>query len=144
MEALAQLVNDSLARHGVEAASSSGRIRWSEWFHCQDSLGALFVPSKPGLLALSEELIPPGETVGAKRMLVLFHISEASDLGLTLGRLLLTGPDRQRVSSSKCFARYAVIEDGSRRQAALNSFDRWLAESSDTSRQIETPEAAFG
>ena len=93
MESLAQLVSESLARNGFQTTPDHNRVRWSRWFPCEDSLSALFVPSKPGLLALGEEIIAPGETVaGGKRMLALFQVSEAEDLGLALGRLLLAGP----------------------------------------------------
>ncbi len=128
MEGLAQLVNESLARNGFNAVPDQNRVRWSRWFPCEDSLTALFVPSKPGLLAFGEEIVPAGEA-GAKRMLALFQVSETDDLGLALGRQLITGPERARLASSKCFARYAVIEDAVQRRSALHAFERWMSDS---------------
>jgi len=142
MEGLAQLVNESLARNGFQTAPDHNRVRWSRWFPCEDSLTALFVPSKPGLLALGEEIIPPGETAvaGGKRMLALFSVCEADDLGLALGRLLIAGPERERLASSACFARYAVIEDAAQRHSALRAFERWMTESAQTASGLAMQE----
>jgi hypothetical protein len=89
----------------------------------------VLAPYKPGLFALGEEVIAPGEfAVGdGKRMLALFQISEAEDLGMALGRLFLSGsPERARFANGRCFARYVVIEDASQRRTALEAFQRWM------------------
>jgi len=130
MEDLAHLVDESLIRHGFEPSFDHRRLQWSQWFPCHDSLSVLLAPCKPGLFALGEEVIPPGElAVGeGKRMLALFQISEANDLGMALGRLLLSGsPLRQRVASGRCFARYVVVEDAAQRRTALTALQRWIA-----------------
>ena len=89
------------------------------------------VSSKPGLFALGEEIVAPA--AGGKRMLALFHISEVEDLGMALGRLFLPGsPERERLASGRCFARYAVIEDATQRHAAYTALQRWLASTSET------------
>lgn len=135
MVGLAQLVNESLARHGVEASLDPRRLQWSKWFHCDDSFSVVHAPSKPGLLALAEEVVAPGELAaeGGKRMLALFQISEADDVGMALGRLFLPGsPDRKRFANGRCFARYAVIEDAGQRQSAHTALQQWMAVSAES------------
>ena len=127
MVGLAQLVDESLARHGVEANFDPGRVQWSSWFSVNDPLGLLEVPGKAGLFALAEELAAPGQPKlgDGKRLLGLLRIAEAQDLGLALARLFLNpGPEGQRVSN-RYFARYAVIEDDRQRQSAYAAFQRW-------------------
>jgi hypothetical protein len=135
MEGLAHLVAESLVRHGFEPAFDHRRLQWSSWFRCQDSFSLVLAPCKPGLFALGEEVIAPGELgVGeGKRMLALFQISEADDLGMALGRLFLSrNPDRERLTNGRCFARYVVIEDAAQRRTALAAFKRWMASSAET------------
>jgi len=130
MEGLAHLVNESLIRHGFEPTFDHRRLQWSQWLRCDDSFSLQLTPCKPGLFAIGEEVIPPGElAVGAgKRMLALFLISEANDLGLALGRLFLSGnPARERLSSGRCFARYVVVEDPTQRRTAYTALQRWMA-----------------
>ncbi len=127
---LAQLVNESLVRHGVEASFDPGRVQWSRWFRIEDSRSVLLAPGKPGLFALAEELTALGDatTGGGKRMLALLEIAKADDLGMALGRLFLPrSPQRERLEGGKCFARYAVIEDGAQRESAHAAFQAWLS-----------------
>jgi len=134
MESLAHLVAESLVRHGFETTFDHRRLQWSQWFPCQDTFSFLLAPCKPGLFALGEEVMAPGElAVGeGKRMLALFHISEAGDLGMALGRLFLPGsPVRERLSSGRCFARYVVIEDQAQRRSAHAALQRWMTSSAD-------------
>ena len=134
MEGLAHLVAESMVRHGFEPAFDHRRLQWSKWFRCQDSFNLVLAPCKPGLFALGEEVIAPGElAVGeGKRMLALFQISEADDLGMALGRLFLSGsPERERFASGRCFARYVVIEDATQRRTALAALQRWMASSAE-------------
>ena len=136
MEGLAHLVSESLVRHGFEATFDHRRLQWSQWFRCRDSFSFLLAPCKPGLFALGEEMVAPGElAVGeGKRMLALFQISEAGDLGMALGRLFLPGgPARERLSSGRCFARYVVIEDAAQRRSAYAALQRWMAASAEAS-----------
>ena len=134
MEGLAHLVAESLVRHGFEPAFDHRRLQWSSWFRCQDGFSLVLAPCKPGLFALAEEVIAPGElAVGdGKRMLALFQISEADDLGMALGRLFLSGsPERERFASGRCFARYVVIEDPTQRQIAFTALQRWMTSSAE-------------
>jgi len=134
MESLAHLVSESLLRHGLEPTFDYRRLQWSNWFRCQDSVSLVLAPCKPGLVALGEEVIAPGElAVGeGKRMLALFQISEANDLGMALGRMFLSGnPAHERLASGHCFARYVVIEDPTQRRTALAALQRWMASSAE-------------
>src|ERR1700680_2401851 len=144
MENISQLVESSLARHGVPANFDHLRLQWSNWFRCESSFSVLLAPAKPGIFALGEEIVPPGESVElrasspvGKRMLALFQISETDDLGMALGRLFLPGnPLRERLAAERCFARYAVIEDPIQRQTASAVFQRWTQESAETASGI--------
>jgi hypothetical protein len=153
---LSQIVDESLARHGVEPTFDHLRLQWSRWFRSDSSFSVLLAPAKPGIFALAEEILPAQhEDVGArasspvrevssplptlerpasKRMLALFEIRETDDIGMALGRLFLPGgPLREKLETAKCFARYAVIEDSGERSAAYKIFARWLHESTGTS-----------
>jgi hypothetical protein len=139
MEGLAHLVAESLVRHGLEPNFDHRRLQWSSWFRCQDSFSLVLAPCKPGLFALGEEVIAPGEMgVGeGKRMLALFQISEADDLGMALGRLFLSGsPERERFATGRCFARYVVIEDAVQRRTAYADLQRWMASSAEAASGV--------
>jgi len=147
MESLAHLVAESLVRHGFEPSFDHRRLQWSNWFRCQDSFSLVLAPCKPGLFALGEEVATfcgaseprsrhPERSEGSpsegKRMLALFQISEAEDVGMALGRLFLAGnPARERFASGRCFARYVVIEDPVQRGAALAALRRWMESSAE-------------
>ncbi len=133
MEGLAQLVNDSLARNGVDPTLDHRRLEWSRWFHLDSSVSAILVPAKPGVFALGEEIIAPGENgTEGKRMLALFQISQADDLGMTLGRMFLPGNMlRERLENGGCYARYTVIEDAAQRQSALAALQKWMQSTSE-------------
>ena len=135
MENITQLVESSLARHGVPTSFDHLRLQWSNWFRCESSFSVLLAPAKPGIFALGEEVVPKGD--GSKRMLALFQISDTDDLGMALGRLFLPGnPLRERLAAERCFARYAVIEDPVQRQTASAVFQRWIQESAEAASGI--------
>ena len=62
MEGLTRLVSESLARHGFDRPLDYRRLRWSRWFRCESHHSLLFVPSKPGVFALAEEIMDFGTT----------------------------------------------------------------------------------
>jgi hypothetical protein len=139
MEGLAHLVAESMVRHGFEPSFDHRRLQWSSWFRCQDSFTLVLAPCKPGLYALGEEIIAPGEMgVGeGKRMLALFQISEADDLGMALGRLFLSrNPERERLTNGRCFARYVVIEYAAQRRTAYAALQRWMASSAEAATGV--------
>src|SRR6266850_1506223 len=60
MEALTRLVSESLARYGLDRPVDYRRLQWSRWFRCESPHSLLFVPSKPGVFALAEEVMDLG------------------------------------------------------------------------------------
>jgi hypothetical protein len=143
MEDLTRIVTDSLARHGF-AAPVDRRLEWSRWFRCESSFSLLLVPSTPGVYALAEEVIAPGEvpSTGGKRMLAVFQVSETEDLCVALSRLFAPrNPLSARLSSGHCFVRFALVADPQRRQAACESLNRWLSASEETIMMREAPPA---
>jgi len=60
MEALTRLVSESFARHGFDRPLDYRRLQWSRWFRCESPHSLLFVPSKPGVFALAEEMMDLG------------------------------------------------------------------------------------
>jgi hypothetical protein len=56
MEGLTRIVSESLARHGFDRPLDYRRLSWSRWFRCESHHSLLFVPSKPGVFALAEEI----------------------------------------------------------------------------------------
>jgi hypothetical protein len=138
MENISQLVESSLARHGVATNFDHLRLQWTSWFRCESSFSVLLAPAKPGIFALGEEIVP-SLRAASKRMLALFEVCEADDLGMVLGRLFLPGtPLRDRLTSGKCLARYAVIEDPAQRRLATEVIQRWMQESSEIATGIDT------
>jgi hypothetical protein len=134
MDGLAQLVAESLARNGVATTLDYRRLAWSQWFRCESSFSVLLVPGKPGIFALGEEVIAPGETVATegKRLLALLQIEAVQDLGMALGRMFLPGSIlRERLESGRCFVRYTVIEDAAQRQTALAALKQWMESSAE-------------
>ena len=58
MESITRLVSESLARHGFDRPLDYRRLHWSRWFRCESTHSLLVVPSKPGVFALAEEIVP--------------------------------------------------------------------------------------
>ncbi|HTS05413.1 MAG TPA: hypothetical protein VMP68_07495 [Candidatus Eisenbacteria bacterium] len=67
METLTRLVSESLARHGFDRPLDYRRLQWSRWFRCESHHSLLFVPSKPGIFALAEEIMSVGTRVPEAR-----------------------------------------------------------------------------
>jgi hypothetical protein len=64
MEGLTRLVTESLARHGFDRPLDYRRLHWSRWFRCDSPHSLLFVPSKPGVFAVAEEVLDFSGHVG--------------------------------------------------------------------------------
>jgi len=147
MVGFSQLVSESFARHGVETSLDPRRLRWSSWLRIESCLSFAGVPDKGGIFALAEELVGPGDILGAdgKRMLAVYRISETDHLGLTMGRLFLPGgPEARRLATGRCFARYAVVEDAAQRRIAYAAFQQWMGSSAETVTGISAaPDAAL-
>jgi len=104
MESITRLVSESLARHGFDRPLDYRRLHWSRWFRCESTHSLLFVPSKPGVFALAEEiahvgtdaLVRPAERssaaplggVGLQRCDLLQDMQAASAAEVTQRRML--------------------------------------------------------
>jgi hypothetical protein len=65
-------------------------------------------------------------------MLALFHVSEATDISVALGSMFhFDSPVRERLESSRCFSRYAVIEVAAERGQAVAALQKWMASSAE-------------
>ena len=132
MENLDRIVADTLAQAGFETPVYLRPIPWSRWFRCESSFSLLLVPSAPGLYALAEEIAAPGEASG-KRMLAVFEIGETEDLCVTLSRQFAPrSPISERLSTGRCFVRFAQLRDAERRRIVCNSLKHWLVASAQT------------
>jgi hypothetical protein len=138
MENLDRIVADTLAQSGFETPVFLRPVPWSRWFRCETSFSLLLVPSAPGLYALAEEIAAPGEA-SAKRMLAVFDIGETDDLCVTLSRHFAPrSPLKERLSSGRCFVRFAQLRDAERRRIVCNSLKRWLAASAQTAAGLSS------
>ena len=136
MENLDRIVADTLAQSGFETPVYLRPIPWSRWFRCESSFSLLLVPSAPGLYALAEEIAAPGEA-SAKRMLAVFEIGETEDLCVTISRHFAPrSPLSERLSTGRCFVRFAQLRDAERRHIVCNSLKRWLSASSQAATGI--------
>ena len=148
MEALTRLVSESLARHGFDRPLDYRRLKWSSWFRCESPHSLLFVPSKPGVFALAEQvgsrqtdvasdafLDPvgpssgPAGVIGAEvlRTLAVTQFFEADDMAFVLDRMLSRyNPMRARLESGRYFLRFVIIEDDSERRSVFTALNQWM------------------
>lgn len=134
MEGLTRLVDDSMARHGFDAPVDHRRLQWSRWLRCESSFSLLLAPSAAGIYTLGEEIV--SELPDGKRMLAVFRASESDDLCLALRQELLAPSLRERLSSGRCFIRFAQVSDKAYRQAACKALQQWLATSAEAASGI--------
>ncbi len=158
MEGLTRLVAESLARHGFDRPVDYRRLNWSRWFRCESPHSLLFVPSKPGVFAIAEEVAAlcgaseprsrnpelsegspafSSEPSPEKRMLAVLQFGEAEDIAFVLDRTLTRqNPLRDRMASGRCFVRFVVIEDSSQRRSICAALNQWIASSSEKATGI--------
>ena len=161
MEGLTRLVSESLARHGFDRPLDYRRLHWSRWFRCESHHSLLLVPSKPGVFALAEEIMDFGPQnvwdrvsdpvrpsaarlaladsteIPARRMLAVSRFFEDDDMAFVLDRMLAAHhPMRARLTSSRYFVRFVVIEDESQRRSVCNALNQWIANSSEKASSI--------
>jgi hypothetical protein len=123
------------AESSAQAAAERLSLNWSRWFHCETSFSLLLVPEKPGIYAVAEEVLAPGESAstGGKRLLAVVQFAETDNLARALSRLFTpASPLQERIAGGHCLLRYAVVEDEAARQAACNALQTWLAASAET------------
>ena len=139
MEGLSRIVAESLARHGFDRPLDYRRLRWSRWFRCESPHSLLFVPSKPGIFALAEEIMPPGDSgaTAGRGMLAVLQFCEDDDMAFVLDRMFSrNNPMRARLASGRCFVRFVVIEDQVQRRSISSALNQWLISSSEKSSGI--------
>jgi hypothetical protein len=139
MEGLSRLVTESLARHGFDRPVDYRRLHWSRWFRCESPHSLLFVPSKPGIFVLAEEIMAPnhGGAIGGRRMLAVLQFCEDDDMAFVLDRMFSReNPMRARLASGRVFVRFVVIEDQSQRRSICGALNQWLISSSDNASGI--------
>jgi hypothetical protein len=91
MEGLTRLVTESLARHGFDRPLDYRRLHWSRWFRCESHHSLLFVPSKPGVFAVAEEIIDFGTIT--THVATNAHVATAAS---AVPQSEASGPQRQR------------------------------------------------
>lgn len=157
METLTRLVSESLARHGFDRPLDYRRLQWSRWFRCESHHSLLFVPSKPGIFALAEEVMTLGdakadlsakgtvpeagsakpEAESPRRMLAVAQFFEAEDMAYVLDRMLARAHTmHSRLESGRYFVRYVEIQDETQRGNICNALNQWIASSSEKATGI--------
>jgi hypothetical protein len=134
MEGIARIVSESLARHGFDRPIDYRRLHWSRWFRCESHHSLLVVPSKPGVFALAEEIMPAcadvrDEAIPTKRrMLAVAQFLEADDMAFVLDRMLSRRhPMGAKLLSGRYFVRFVIIEDEAHRHSICSSLNQWIA-----------------
>ncbi|HKT88012.1 MAG TPA: hypothetical protein VJQ59_06230 [Candidatus Sulfotelmatobacter sp.] len=140
MEGLTSLVSESLARHGFDRPLDYRRLKWSRWFRCESHHSLLFVPSKPGVFAVAEEILSVGTEKPeseARRMLAVTQFFEADDMAYVLDRMLShQHPMRARLESGRYFIRFVVIEESAQRRSIASALNQWIANSAEKATGI--------
>ena len=134
MEGLTRLVSESLARHGFDRPLDYSRLHWSRWFRCESHHSLLFVPSKPGVFAVAEEImdLDKGADTAARRMLAVTQFFEDDDMAFVLDRMLSReNPMRARLTSGRYFVRFVVIEDHAQRRGICSALNQWMVSSTE-------------
>jgi hypothetical protein len=131
------MATEPTARPPAESAPNRSErltLSWSKWFRCENSFSLLLVPDSPGIYAIAEELLAPGESAstGGKRMLAVVQFAETDNLARALSRLFTpASPLQERIVGGSCLLRYAVVEDEAARQAACVALQTWLVASAE-------------
>lgn len=149
MEGLTRLVAESLARHGFDRPLDYRRLHWSRWFRCESHHSLLFVPSKPGVFALAEEIMDLDRAVTVleadnrkpeaepRRMLAVAQFFEADDMAFVLDRMLSRpNPLQARLASGRYFVRFVVIEDPSQRRSICIALNQWMVSAAEKATGI--------
>jgi hypothetical protein len=139
MEALDRLVTESLARHGFDRPLDYRRLHWSRWFRCDSPHSLLTVPSKAGVFAIAEEIMPLSEAVPAqpRRMLAVVQFVEDDDMAFVLDRMFARqNPMRTRLAAGSCFVRFVVLEEKNQRRSICAALNQWLISSGEKATDI--------
>jgi hypothetical protein len=110
-------------------------LDWSRWSRCESSFNLVLVPNQPGIFALAQEVVPPGDST--QRLLALFEIAAVDDLARSMSRLFShNSPLRDRLAESRCYIRYAVVHDLEMRLAACAALRNWMLASAEQASGI--------
>jgi hypothetical protein len=136
MEGLVRLVTESLERHGFVVPPAP--IEWSPWQILEPNL-CLSAPCHPGLFVVAEKMVP--HTVAATRalQLVILKINKTQDLGVEMARLCCHSPLHERITSGRCFVRFAVVADDVHRDASCAALQQWFTHTLETSTDSHFP-----
>ena len=96
----------------------------------------MLVPNTPGIFAIAEEVIVPRERTGStdKHALNVVQVQAVNDLFHELNQLYSHGcPLSERLEKSRCFLRYAAVDDRATMNAALEELKMWLDSPGDIS-----------
>lgn len=129
MEGLTRLVADSLARHGFDRPVDFRRLQWSRWFHCDSQHSLLYVPSKPGVFALAEEVMDFASTgrdaAGNAHVGTTMHVGTSAH-GATTVHVGTTVEERRFIAASSAGNDAALAagspEPAARRMLAVTQF----------------------
>src|SRR5689334_21824826 len=111
-------------------------MNWSRWFRCESSFELFLVPNQPGVFALAEEVV---QATGpqSRRMLAVFEVHEADDLGHAMSRLFSAGSTwREKLGEARCYERYSVVPSVADRAAAVLALKTWLNSQKEVASQI--------
>jgi len=147
MEGLTRLVAESLARHGFDRPLDYRRLHWSRWFRCESHHSLLFVPSRPGVFAIAEEIMNDAGAADApvrpvsqpepRRMLAVTQFFEADDMAFVLDRMLSRPNSMQtRLVSGRYFVRFVTIEDSSQRRSIFSALNQWMVSAAEKATGI--------
>jgi hypothetical protein len=150
MEGLTRLVSESLARHRFDRPLDYRRLQWSRWFRCESHHSLLFVPSKPGVFAVAEEIthvevahVAPEaesrkpEADHPRRMLAVTQFFEDDDMAFVLDRMLSRqNPMSARLASGRYFVRFVVIDDPTQRRSICSALNQWMVSAAEKATGI--------
>jgi len=111
MEGLTRLVSESLARHGFDRPLDYRRLHWSRWFRCESHHSLLFVPSKPGVFALAEEIMDLGANVEERRFSAASSAIQGSAALAAEGFAIVDGQNRAECAPRRMLAVTQFFED---------------------------------
>ena len=148
MEGLTRLVSESFARHGFDRPLDYRRLHWSRWFRCESHHSLLFVPSKPGVFAVAEEIMDLDHCSCSdsrlrlsrepKRAAPFLQPNPAACSPSPSSSKTTTWPSsstacsrtqnpmRARLASGRYFVRFVVIEDQTQRRSICSALNQWM------------------
>jgi hypothetical protein len=122
MEALTRLVTESLARHGFDRPLDYRRLQWSRWFRCESHHSLLFVPSKPGVFAIAEEVTDLPATTNHATADAFVRPPVSSTNSLPSHNLNREGHNFSRAVNTENISQACAADGNARRMLAVTQF----------------------